>query len=139
MRFIALPAVRRLERLATAGCNPKPVLFTLRQELVEPTFISTNLSSPFLSILPLYKLEASLQIPAGHLLSLSNCRQPALGFGLRALGSGLWECLSVDATHMVCVVGVRQEGISALDLEEGGAGRRECVGCPLVDICLALY
>lgn len=136
MRFIALPAVRRLERLATAGCNPKPVLFTLRQELVEPTFISTNLSSPFLSILPLYKLEASLQIPAGHLLSLSNCRQPRLW----ALGSGLWECLSVDATYIMCVVGTRQEGILALDLDEGGAGRRrECVGCPLVDICLALY
>lgn len=135
MRFIALPAVRRLERLATAECNPKQMLFTLRQELVELTFITANLSSSFLSILPLYKREASLQIPAGHLLSLSNCRQPQLW----ALGSVLWECLSVDATHMVCVVGVRQEGISALDLEEGGAGRRECVGCPLVDICPALY
>lgn len=78
MRFIALPAVRRLERLAAAGCNPEQMLLTLRQELVGLTFITTNLSSPFLSILPLYKREASLQIPAGHLLSLSNCRQPGL-------------------------------------------------------------
>lgn len=89
MRFIALPAVRRLERLATAGCNPEQMLLPLRQELVQLTFITTNLSSSFLSILPLYKRDASLQIPAGHLPSLSNCRQP----GLWALGSGcafLW-------------------------------------------------
>lgn len=131
MRFIALPAVRRLEGLATAGCNPEQMVFTLRQELVELIFITTNLSSPSLSILPLYNREASpprVQLGIFCLLATASSQ-----------GSGLRACLSVDPTDMMCAEGVRQEGILALDLEGGGAGRRERVGCPLVDVCPALY
>lgn len=83
MWLITLPADRRLERLATPGCIPKQVLFSLRQELVELKFIiktCPRLSSPSCSCtkksLPPDSSWASL--------SLSNCRQAGL-----ALGSGL--------------------------------------------------
>lgn len=116
MQLIALPAGRRLERLATPGYNRKQVPFSLRQELVELKFITKMcpcLSSPSCSCtkrnLPPDSSWASL--------SLSNCRQPGL-----ALGSGLWApgvpfCGSY--TYDVCCEHERGERISL-----GPGGRR---------------
>lgn len=113
MRFIALPAVRRLEGLAAAGCNPEQMVFTLRQELVELIFITTNLSSPS-CLCTIEKPPPRVQLGIFCLLATASSQ-----------GSGLRARLSVDPTHMMCGEGVRQEGILALDLEGGGAGRRE--------------
>lgn len=116
MRLIALPAGRRLERLATPGYNRKQVPFSLRQELVELKFITKCVPAFPHHPAPVQR-EASLQIPAGHLCLLATAASQGL---LWARGSGLSVCLSVDPIHMMLCCEHERGGRISL----GPGGRR---------------